>query len=167
MKVLVIEDDSTVGQFVKRGLEQQRSGVDLVADGIEGEPTAMSRNYDLVILNTCEVMRAEVPIELAPKEYTVHEYLMRHVGRARDARFRLALVRAAVRPTGVGVPSEVYHRAHEQFTEKELPGSTRREWADDERCHAKSSVSPPANGHDSSTTELMRRYVQSQTQKRQ
>jgi len=51
MKVLVIEDDPTVGQFVKRGLEEQRWGVDLVADGEEGERLAASDAYDLVILD--------------------------------------------------------------------------------------------------------------------
>jgi two-component system OmpR family response regulator len=51
MKVLVIEDDPTVGQFVKRGLEEQRWGVDLVTDGEEGERLAASDAYDLVILD--------------------------------------------------------------------------------------------------------------------
>ena len=51
MKVLVIEDDPTVGQFVKRGLEEQRWGVDLVADGEAGEQLAMSDAYDLIILD--------------------------------------------------------------------------------------------------------------------
>ncbi len=51
MKVLVIEDDPTVGQFVKRGLEEQRWGVDLVADGEEGERLAASDAYDLIILD--------------------------------------------------------------------------------------------------------------------
>jgi two-component system, OmpR family, response regulator len=51
MKILVIEDDPTVGQFVKRGLEEQRWGVDLVADGEEGERRAGSEAYDLVILD--------------------------------------------------------------------------------------------------------------------
>ncbi|MEO5905002.1 MAG: response regulator transcription factor [Gemmatimonadaceae bacterium] len=51
MKILVIEDDPTVGQFVKRGLEQQRWAVDLVTNGVEGEQTAMSGSYDLVILD--------------------------------------------------------------------------------------------------------------------
>jgi two-component system copper resistance phosphate regulon response regulator CusR len=51
MRVLVIEDDPTVGQFVKRGLEEQRWGVDLVADGEEGERRATSDAYDLVILD--------------------------------------------------------------------------------------------------------------------
>ena len=51
MKILVIEDDPTVGQFVKRGLEEQRWGVDLVADGEEGERWARSETYDLIILD--------------------------------------------------------------------------------------------------------------------
>ena len=51
MKILVIEDDPTVGQFVKRGLEEQRWGVDLVADGEEGERWAKSEAYDLIILD--------------------------------------------------------------------------------------------------------------------
>ena len=51
MKILVIEDDPTVGQFVQRGLEEQRWGVDLVADGEEGERRAYADSYDLVILD--------------------------------------------------------------------------------------------------------------------
>jgi two-component system copper resistance phosphate regulon response regulator CusR len=51
MKILVIEDDPTVGQFVKRGLEENRWGVDLVADGEEGERRAATDTYDLVILD--------------------------------------------------------------------------------------------------------------------
>ena len=51
MKALVIEDDPTVGRFVQRGLEEQRWGVDLVADGEQGERLALSQPYDLVILD--------------------------------------------------------------------------------------------------------------------
>ena len=51
MKILVIEDDPTVGQFVKRGLEEQRWTVDLAETGNEGEALAMSGDYDLVILD--------------------------------------------------------------------------------------------------------------------
>ena len=51
MKLLVIEDDPTVGQFVKRGLEEQRWGVELVADGEQGERLAASGAYDVVILD--------------------------------------------------------------------------------------------------------------------
>lgn len=51
MKVLVIEDDPTVGPFIKRGLEQQRWSVDLTADGIEGERLARTQPYDVVVLD--------------------------------------------------------------------------------------------------------------------
>ena len=51
MRILVIEDDPTVGQYVKRGLEEHRWAVDLVADGEEGERRASSEAYDLVILD--------------------------------------------------------------------------------------------------------------------
>ena len=51
MKILVIEDDPTVGQFVKRGLEEARWTVDLVADGEEGEALAKSQPYDLIVLD--------------------------------------------------------------------------------------------------------------------
>ncbi len=51
MKILVIEDDPTVGQFVKRGLEEQRWTVDLVENGNDGESLATTGDYDLVILD--------------------------------------------------------------------------------------------------------------------
>ncbi len=51
MKVLVIEDDPTVGQFVKRGLEEQLWQVDLETDGDAGEQRALREPYDLVILD--------------------------------------------------------------------------------------------------------------------
>ena len=51
MKILVIEDDPTVGQFVKRGLEEQRWTVDLANDGEAGERLASTNGYDLLILD--------------------------------------------------------------------------------------------------------------------
>ncbi|MFN8579783.1 MAG: response regulator transcription factor [Gemmatimonadaceae bacterium] len=51
MNVLVIEDDPTVGNFVKRGLEEQRWRVELTADGEEGERLAATETYDVVILD--------------------------------------------------------------------------------------------------------------------
>jgi two-component system copper resistance phosphate regulon response regulator CusR len=36
MNVLVIEDDPTVGGFIRRGLEEQRFRVSLVPNGEEG-----------------------------------------------------------------------------------------------------------------------------------
>jgi len=51
MKILVIEDDPTVGQFVKRGFEEHRWGVDLIANGDEGETRALAEEYDVVVLD--------------------------------------------------------------------------------------------------------------------
>ena len=51
MKILVIEDDPTVGQFVKRGFEEHRWGVDLIATGDEGEARALAEEYDVVVLD--------------------------------------------------------------------------------------------------------------------
>ncbi|MCU0625498.1 MAG: response regulator transcription factor [Gemmatimonadaceae bacterium] len=168
MRILVIEDDPTVGQFVKRGLEEQQFTVDLETDGDAGERRAGAGDtYDVVVLDmrlpgkdglavlrglrargfqrpvlvltaqdavdakvqtlragaddyvtkpfafeellariealarrprqmsarrlrvadleldldTREVSRGGVPIELTPKEFKVLEYLMRHPGR--------------------------------------------------------------------------------------
>ncbi len=51
MRILVIEDDPTVGQYVKRGLEENRWSVDLATDGLEGEDLANSEAYDLIVLD--------------------------------------------------------------------------------------------------------------------
>jgi len=51
MRILVIEDDPTVGQYVKRGLEEHRWAVDLATDGEEGERLASSEAYDLIVLD--------------------------------------------------------------------------------------------------------------------
>ena len=51
MKLLVIEDDRTVGQYVKRGLAEAGSQVDLVADGAEGLQLASEGHYDVVVLD--------------------------------------------------------------------------------------------------------------------
>ena len=51
MRILVIEDDPTVGQYVKRGLEEHRWAVDIATDGEEGEQLASSEAYDLIVLD--------------------------------------------------------------------------------------------------------------------
>jgi two-component system copper resistance phosphate regulon response regulator CusR len=51
MNVLVIEDDPTVGAFIRRGLEEQRYRVSLVPNGEEGERIAASESFDVVILD--------------------------------------------------------------------------------------------------------------------
>jgi two-component system copper resistance phosphate regulon response regulator CusR len=51
MKILVIEDDRTVGHYVKRGLEEHHFQTDLVDEGMEGLRLASGGRYDLVVLD--------------------------------------------------------------------------------------------------------------------
>jgi two-component system copper resistance phosphate regulon response regulator CusR len=51
MNVLVIEDDPTVGGFIRRGLEEQRYRVTLVPNGEDGERIAASESFDVLILD--------------------------------------------------------------------------------------------------------------------
>ena len=51
MKILVVEDDRIVGQYVKRGLEEQGYHADLVEDGLEALRFTSGGHYDLVILD--------------------------------------------------------------------------------------------------------------------
>lgn len=51
MKILVVEDDRTVGQYIKRGLEEAPHHADLVVDGLEALRLISGGLYDLVILD--------------------------------------------------------------------------------------------------------------------
>lgn len=51
MKVLVVEDDRTVGPYVRRGLEEHGFQADLVTEGTEALHLASSARYDLVVLD--------------------------------------------------------------------------------------------------------------------
>ena len=51
MKVLVVEDDRTVGQYVRRGLEEQQIQTDLVDDGLEALERASRGEYDVIVLD--------------------------------------------------------------------------------------------------------------------
>lgn len=51
MKILVVEDDRTVGPYVVRGLEEHGFQADLVDDGMEGLRRASGGRYDLIVLD--------------------------------------------------------------------------------------------------------------------
>jgi len=55
MKILVIEDDKTVGEYVRRGLDEAGYHVDLVGDGDEGLRRASGKvtggGYDMMVLD--------------------------------------------------------------------------------------------------------------------
>lgn len=51
MRILLVEDDKRVASFIRRGLEEERYGVDLAPDGEEGLFLAQAQVYDLIILD--------------------------------------------------------------------------------------------------------------------
>ena len=51
MKILVVEDETKTGNYLKQGLTEAGFVVDLVRDGNEGLHAAVSESYDLVVLD--------------------------------------------------------------------------------------------------------------------
>ena len=51
MKILVVEDDRVVGQYIRRGLEESQYHADLVEDGLEALRLISGGLYDLVVLD--------------------------------------------------------------------------------------------------------------------
>jgi two-component system, OmpR family, copper resistance phosphate regulon response regulator CusR len=51
MKVLVVEDEQQVSSFIKQGLEEQSFEVDVAYDGEIGERLALSRDYDVILVD--------------------------------------------------------------------------------------------------------------------
>lgn len=51
MKILVVEDEAKVADFLKKGLEENGYEVDLAYDGFIGEKLALRNEYDILILD--------------------------------------------------------------------------------------------------------------------
>jgi two-component system copper resistance phosphate regulon response regulator CusR len=51
VRLLVVEDESKVASFIKKGLEEEGYAVDLAADGELGLAMALERVHDLIILD--------------------------------------------------------------------------------------------------------------------
>lgn len=51
MRILVIEDDVDLAQFICKGLKEERYAVDLAADGEQGLELALANPYDLLIVD--------------------------------------------------------------------------------------------------------------------
>ena len=71
MRVLVIEDEIQVASFIQQGLEEQSIVVDLAYDGRIGERLALSREYDVILMDIvipgingfdlCRIVKRERP----------------------------------------------------------------------------------------------------------
>jgi DNA-binding response OmpR family regulator len=86
MRILVIEDDADLAQFISKGLKEERYAVDLAADGEEGLALAVANPYDLLIvdimlpkldgLTVCRRLRSagnRVPVLLMTARNTVED----------------------------------------------------------------------------------------------
>ncbi len=75
MRILVVEDEKRLANFIKKGFEEQSYAVDVAGDGKEAEFLAHTNDYDLILLDillpkqdgwkTCENLRnggIEIPI---------------------------------------------------------------------------------------------------------
>lgn len=51
LKILIVEDDPDVLQFIRQGLEESGFDVDFAYDGECGKKLAFSKNYDVIILD--------------------------------------------------------------------------------------------------------------------
>ena len=51
MRVLVVEDETKVGSFIKRALEEESYAVDLCEDGAQGLDMALSNSYDVIVID--------------------------------------------------------------------------------------------------------------------
>lgn len=71
MKVLVIEDEVQVSAFIKQGLEEKAFNVEVAFDGMIGHRMALTRDYDVVLLDIvipgmngfdlCKALKQEKP----------------------------------------------------------------------------------------------------------
>jgi two-component system copper resistance phosphate regulon response regulator CusR len=51
MRILLIEDEHKISDFIKKGLQEQSYVVDIATDGITGEQLALQNEYNLIILD--------------------------------------------------------------------------------------------------------------------
>ena len=51
MRILVVEDEKRLAEFIKNGLEEQKYLVDIAPDGEKAEYLAQTNDYDLIILD--------------------------------------------------------------------------------------------------------------------
>lgn len=51
MRILIVEDDHTIAQAIKEGLEQESYAVDVEYDGDDGFASASTGDYDLLVLD--------------------------------------------------------------------------------------------------------------------
>jgi heavy metal response regulator len=127
MRILVVEDERKIAEFVRKGLMAEGYAVDTAADGEEGRFLAGTGDYDLIILDLrlpkmdgltlCRTLRAEKyagPILMLTARDTVKDKVLGldsgaddYLTKPFDFEELLARVRALLRKQGAGEPTRL------------------------------------------------------------
>jgi heavy metal response regulator len=127
MRILVVEDERKIAEFVKKGLKAEGYAVDTAADGEEGRFMAGTGDYDLILLDLrlpkmdgitlCRTLRAEKyagPILMLTARDTVKDKVLGldsgaddYLTKPFDFEELLARVRALLRKRGAGEPTRL------------------------------------------------------------
>ena len=51
MRILLVEDDADLAQFIRKGLKEERYAVDVASNGEQGFELGIANPYDLIILD--------------------------------------------------------------------------------------------------------------------
>ncbi len=68
MRILVVEDEKKVAQFICQGLEEEHYTVDVALDGGEGEMLALTGAHDLLILDVMLPRKSGIDITRSVRE---------------------------------------------------------------------------------------------------
>ena len=128
-KILVVEDEVNVSSFIKKGLEEEGYMVDVAYDGAIGLNFALTREYDLILLDVVipQLNGLEICRKIRERHgYTVPVIMLTALSTSDDVvngldtgaddyiskpfRFKelLARVNSALRRKGIGLVSKVY-----------------------------------------------------------
>jgi Response regulators consisting of a CheY-like receiver domain and a winged-helix DNA-binding domain len=140
-RVLVVEDEVNVSSFIRKGLEEEGYAVDVAFDGAMGLNLALTREYDIILLDVVlpQLNGLEICRKIRERHgYTVPVIVLTALSTSDDVvngldigaddyipkpfRFKelLARVNSALRRKGTGITSKVY-----KFADLELDTETK------------------------------------------
>ena len=62
MRILIVEDEKKVANFIKKGLQQEGYAADIAQDGEEALESAMAFDYDAMVLDLRRLTEAEAAV---------------------------------------------------------------------------------------------------------
>lgn len=86
MKILLVEDEIKVSQFIRKGLEEHQFSVDVAYEGVSGIAKGLTGQYDLIILDIMLPVHSglEICAEIRRKDNTVPILMLTALGSTQD-----------------------------------------------------------------------------------